>query len=389
MNSREYRAEQDQKREAVLSFLSRLGVWSIFFVVLYLLRNFFLLLFLTFVFCWIQSYGESLLATKIKRRGLRVSIIGMLFLAILVAIGGLTLPRAKDQAKLFAEKFPVYLRDIDIHVSQLRTEYPLLENLFPAPADLKATSPEDENWNPKSSPTALVIQELLGIDDSSSNLYHAKQTFELAQHLGAKLLGTISSFFMALLFSFLIVLDLERLTKSIKNLQSTRIRFVYDEVADGIYDFSQVLGRALGAQVVIAAVNTLLTAILLTYFGLGEKLAFLSILVFLCSFIPVAGVFISSVPISLMVFQQSGVKAVLLAALAIWLIHMIEAYILNPRIFGKHLRINPVLVLIILTVSGKLFGVWGLILGVPICSYIFGHAIRYKPPHSEQIPVNS
>jgi len=389
MNSREYRAEQDQKREAVLSFLSRLGVWSIFFVVLYLLRNFFLLLFLTFVFCWIRSYGESLLATKIKRRGLRVSIIGMLFLAILVAIGGLTLPRAKDQAKLFAEKFPVYLRDIDIHVSQLRTEYPLLENLFPAPADLKATSPEDENWNPKSSPTALVIQELLGIDDSSSNLDRTKQTFELAQHLGAKLLGTISSFFMALLFSFLIVLDLERLTKSIKNLQSTRIRFVYDEVADGIYDFSQVLGRALGAQVVIAAVNTLLTAILLTYFGLGEKLAFLSILVFLCSFIPVAGVFISSVPISLMVFQQSGVKAVLLAALAIWLIHMIEAYILNPRIFGKHLRINPVLVLIILTVSGKLFGVWGLILGVPICSYIFGHAIRYKPPHSEQIPVNS
>jgi predicted PurR-regulated permease PerM len=91
-------------------------------------------------------------------------------------------------------------------------------------------------------------------------------------------------------------------------------------------------------------------------------------------------VFISSVPICLIVLQESGFHMVAFAALAIWLIHLIEAYILNPRIFGRHLRINPVLVLIILTVSGKLFGVWGLVLGVPVCSYIFGHAIRYRTP---------
>jgi predicted PurR-regulated permease PerM len=34
-------------------------------------------------------------------------------------------------------------------------------------------------------------------------------------------------------------------------------------------------------------------------------------------------------------------------------------------------------VLIVLTICGQLFGVWGLILGIPIVNYVFRHAIRY------------
>jgi predicted PurR-regulated permease PerM len=42
------------------------------------------------------------------------------------------------------------------------------------------------------------------------------------------------------------------------------------------------------------------------------------------------------------------------------------------------MRINPVIILIILTIGGKLFGFWGLILGVPFCTYLFGYAIRIR-----------
>jgi predicted PurR-regulated permease PerM len=35
-------------------------------------------------------------------------------------------------------------------------------------------------------------------------------------------------------------------------------------------------------------------------------------------------------------------------------------------------------VLIILTIGGTLFQFWGLILGVPVCTYLFGHAIRLE-----------
>ena len=68
----------------------------------------------------------------------------------------------------------------------------------------------------------------------------------------------------------------------------------------------------------------------------------------------------------------------LLAILFVIIIHLIEGYILNPRIYGSYMRINPVIILIILTIGGKLFNFWGLLLGVPVCTYVFGHAIRIK-----------
>ena len=45
---------------------------------------------------------------------------------------------------------------------------------------------------------------------------------------------------------------------------------------------------------------------------------------------------------------------------------------------------NAVLVLIVLTIGGKLFGVWGLVLGLPVVNYVFGHAIRRRPGEATQ-----
>jgi predicted PurR-regulated permease PerM len=68
----------------------------------------------------------------------------------------------------------------------------------------------------------------------------------------------------------------------------------------------------------------------------------------------------------------------LLAIAMITVIHLLEGYVLNPRIYGSYMRINPVIVLVILTIGAKLFHIWGLVLGVPICTYIFGHVIQHK-----------
>lgn len=73
-----------------------------------------------------------------------------------------------------------------------------------------------------------------------------------------------------------------------------------------------------------------------------------------------------------------------LAILLITVIHLIEGYILNPRIYGSYMRINSVIILIILTIGGKLFSFWGLLLGVPVCTYIFGYAIRFKKNEADR-----
>jgi predicted PurR-regulated permease PerM len=64
-------------------------------------------------------------------------------------------------------------------------------------------------------------------------------------------------------------------------------------------------------------------------------------------------------------------------------IHIIEAYGLNPLIYGKHLKLNPVLVLIILLVAYHSFGLWGMILGVPV-AYYFIHDVFGVPLWDER-----
>ena len=352
-------------------------VWGLFFVVLFVLRSFFLLIFLTFVFAYIQNSAVNASAPKIRTRPLRVTLVGVGFLTILVLIGLFLVPRIRHQAEVFAKNFGTYVENIDQKLGQLATDYPAVAQIFAGSEEIPG--PGDENViRSYHSRTTKLVEKVFGIGADQDSAEGIKAAIDTARNIGVFLWNIGSAFLLALLFSFLIVLDLPNLTQGVKSLASTRVGFIYDEVADSLYNFGRIMGQALQAQLLIAALNTIMTYFGLWILGLTESMAFLSLIVFLCGFIPVAGVFISSVPICLLALEKGGFVLALGAALLIWIIHMTEAYVLNPKIYGQQLRINAVLVLIILTIGGKLFGVWGLVLGLPICTYIFRYAIRSR-----------
>ena len=51
-------------------------------------------------------------------------------------------------------------------------------------------------------------------------------------------------------------------------------------------------------------------------------------------------------------------------------IHAFEAYVLNPKITGDILHIHPIIILILLLVGQRFFGIWGMVVGVPIGCYV-------------------
>ncbi|MCO6432291.1 MAG: AI-2E family transporter [Deltaproteobacteria bacterium] len=359
--------------------LYRVLVWGLIFGIVYLLRSFFLLIFLTFVFSYVQANGVMRLESRIKNRTARVVLAALVLLTLLLSVGAFLVPHVKEQAQIFADRYPGYLQNLDGEILNLADNYPAVREFLQLhfPEHLERNGAPRVAGEPRRSLASELIQLSLGFGDGEGQ-DGVREVIGAFRNIGAYLFTLGSAFLLSLLFSFLIVLDLPALTKSVKSLATTKLGFVYEEVAPSVRDFGTVLGRALEAQLFIAILNTVLTALGLMLLGLNEKIAFLSLIVFLCSFIPVAGVFISSLPICLVALQESGFGLMFLSVIMITVIHMIEAYILNPRIYGHHLHLNPVVVLIILTIGGKMFNVWGLVLGVPICVYIFGHAIQYK-----------
>ncbi len=390
--------------DRIFSLGTRLFVWALLAGTIYLLRPFFLLIFLTFVFAYIQAHGVDGLRDRIKNRTVRVVLVSLVFLGTIFATGYSTFPQIEKEATNFIHNAPEYIKQADRAVERALRENPSLARAL-GRDDLVPPEPDpngEEGQQPAPTPTpppghtpkpmvGNLIGQLIGLGTGEDTPKDPNKTMtenlKKATDAFSQVVGVASSFLLSLLFSFLIVLDLPTLKRGIAGLQHTKVGFIYDEVADNIHEFGKVLGRALEAQFFIALVNTLLTGIGIYFMGL-ENLVFLCTIVFLASFIPVAGVFISSAPICLMALQVSGFGLMFLGIGLILAIHAIEAYILNPKIFGHHLRMNPVLVLIVLTISGKLFGIWGLVLGLPIVNYVFRHAIRREQP-SDVTPIDS
>ncbi|WP_306549186.1 AI-2E family transporter [Desulfobulbus sp.] len=368
-----------QPWDRLLPHVATLMVWGVLFAVIYLLRSFFLLLFLTFVFSYIQARSVNRLETIIKNRVVRVALVALFLLGVLTATGVFLVPKVKTQTEVFVSQFGAYLGRVDQELFKLEKEYPLLGEILP---EILSNDPgaadAAEKKGLKNSPSASLLQQFLGLGEAASGLQNVNQMLDTLGNIGGKIASAASAFLLSLLFSFLIVLDLTKLGASVRELESTKLWFIYHSVADDIREFSQVLGKALEAQLIIAIINSFLTALGISLLGLGQHVAFLSVIVFFCSFFPVIGVFISSIPICLIALQSDGLQTMFLGILLIAIIHLIEGYILNPRIYGSYMRINSVIILIILTIGGKLFSFWGLILGVPVCTYIFGHAIRFK-----------
>ncbi|CAI5482152.1 unnamed protein product [Closterium sp. Yama58-4] len=170
---------------------------------------------------------------------------------------------------------------------------------------------------------------------------------------------------VSLILSAMIVWDLPSLARGMQSLQTSRFAPIYDELAPVVLTFGRIFCRALEAQSLIAVVNTALTFLGMMLLNIHGLLV-LSAVVFVFSFVPVAGVVISTVPMGLVALSEGGVVKVVLVVLMVVLMHALEAYILNPAIYSAHLKLHPILTLAVLLIAEHAMGVWGLLVAVPL-----------------------
>lgn len=330
-------------------------IWTAFGCLLYLFREMFGLVFITYIMCFItHGLTHRLHRTARLRRRFMVAVIYVLFLVAITGFLFFLTPKIISEAKNFTDQLPQTLTTIEQWVdSQL--------------SDNETLAPLTERIKSMLTPEQMIIK----------GWSIGRSALERSVHYA-------SWFFLGLLFSFLIMLDLPSLTRSMRALRFTRLSSVYEETASSVILFAKVVGENFRAQMMISALNTTLTAVGLKLLGI-EEIVLLCTLVFFCGLIPVLGVFISSVPIVLMAVNIGGISLGLWATVMIIIIHLIEAYFLNPRIVSRVMHINPVMTLIILYIAHSFLGLWGMLLGVPISVYIYRQVIiGIRPKNSKK-----
>lgn len=112
---------------------------------------------------------------------------------------------------------------------------------------------------------------------------------------------------------------------------------------------------------------------LLSYFGLfalGVDFALpLAIIAALLEVVPIIGPIIASIPAVLIALTISPVTAALVAGLYL-AIQQVESHIIVPQVMKRAVGLNPILVILAVSVGGRLLGVGGALLAVPIAVVI-------------------
>lgn len=167
--------------------------------------------------------------------------------------------------------------------------------------------------------------------------------------------------FFVLILGFYLLLDGKRLVAWLLAFVPRALR---PRVAETVPEVSEVIITYTRTQLILSFLFTSFSLVVLTAFRVPAALP-LAILAGLCDVIPVLGIVIASSLATLLGLTVSVATAgCVLAFYALY--HMVEVYMLLPRLYGARLRISTLAVLIALGAGATLYGVIGAILALPI-----------------------
>jgi predicted PurR-regulated permease PerM len=390
----------------------RIVIWVILFGLLWLLRDFFGVVLLSFVLAIVAAPMAEFGTRRLRLpHWLSLSLVYLLFLVVLASFVRFVVPSVASEVNRMIGNLPTTeLRVIETK-NRLVDTYPTLRQ--PVNGFLRSALPDERvalierqltaerqrlgiadeqiaaSANAAEPPTGALAEYFNRQDQLYVNELMAGQFQRVRDYAPAvinMLYRATATTLLGLLFSFLILIDRTRIARGIEGLRNSRVGDFYDEAAEPVARFGMVLGRAIEAQALIAVVNTTLTLILMLILGI-PLVAMLSVIVFACSFLPVIGVVASTAPIVLVALNAGGLGLSFTAVWTLIVLHAAEAYLLYPYIYGRHLKLNPVLTVIILYVAYHAFGLWGMLLGVPVARYFIHDVIGLRPRDESVAPV--
>lgn len=162
-------------------------------------------------------------------------------------------------------------------------------------------------------------------------------------------------------------------TSSLHSMKRGMYRLVPASKREKFIDISEQVtssvGRYVVGQVTLAFINGALSFIFLSIIG-ADYSVLLAFIAFLFGLVPLVGTLTGSTIIVLLVLLFNGWPAVLIAAIYYLIYMQIEAYIINPRIMNRAVKVPGVVVVIAALVGGNLLGVLGALVAIPVAASI-------------------
>jgi predicted PurR-regulated permease PerM len=186
--------------------------------------------------------------------------------------------------------------------------------------------------------------------------------------LGTILIGAATAFFVAfsaIVLSFFFLLNDVQIVNAFISLFPARRRITARKLA---LEITQTFGSFISGQVLVSAITGIVVTILTAIIGFKFSLI-LGIVTAVAYAVPVIGMLIAQA-IAIVLCAPQGGWMILWVQVIMFTMARVSDNVLVPKIMGQSIGVSPIGVMFAVFAGGELFGIPGLLLGIPAAALI-------------------
>src|SRR3954447_5247320 len=287
----------------------------------------------TFLALAIDPAVRSVQRRGLRRRGAAAGLVYAAIFAVLAALGAIFIPTLVSQINDFVDALPRYVSDLTRGrgpLGFLETKYHVVER---------------------------VRDTVNGQGGSLAG--GASAVLDITRSIATGVAGLITIGFM----TFFMLLEgpswIERAYGTMQSGSERRWRRVGHEIY-------RIIGGYVSGNLLISLIAASSSTVVLVALNVPFPLA-LGLLVFILDLIPLAGATIAAVILALAAFTESTTAGIVVIVFFI-VYQQLENHLLQPLVYGRTVRISPLVALIAVLIGAEVAGVLGALGAIPIAA---------------------
>lgn len=201
----------------------------------------------------------------------------------------------------------------------------------------------------------------------------SRQTFHFFTAIGSNIMNIALAFVIA----FYLLQDKKRVLLLIRKvLRSLLPEKIYLNLRVLGKDIDYVFSNYIRGQMIDAVIVAVLTSLALTIIRMDFAIV-IGVIAGLFNLIPYFGPAVGFILAGLIgLIGPDPMKAVY-GVVLLFIIQQIDGWVIVPKVVGNSVKLHPIIVLLAILTGGNLFGLPGMLLGVPVAAFIRLVIIRY------------
>lgn len=298
-----------------------------------------------------QLFAKYIDTTKRKSlvRGLSILISYILLILITLSLIFLVLPDLQQTITSFIETVPVKIAELIRYISKL---------IETNPDVVKYMQQLDLNLN------EIQQQAINYIQSFATNILTTSASFV------ATIVSSVVTGFIAIVFSIYLLLIKDDVIRQLKKIIYSVWSFPWANYIINVgKKANQIFSSFVGGQTVEAFILAVLVYLGMWMFNFPYRLS-ITVITGVLALIPVFGAILAGVA-GFLLIAVVNLKQGIWFAVFIIVLQQLESNLIYPRVVGNSVGLPGIWVIFTVTIGGSLFGLAGMLLGVPFVSLIY------------------